>query len=160
MSDAVRLPPGQSIQIIGNRGDMEFTMANHPFIIQFGDRTYLSDMQTGEEWVLNPGRNVIGRKATGTATQQPQPQRGMILVDPAHKGVSRKHMVIDRIDNSHLVFTDTNSSYGTFVPRGHIAKMESAITRRAGMGGSVHISESTEDDDEISRILQLSGMKD
>ncbi|MBT6277203.1 MAG: FHA domain-containing protein [Chromatiales bacterium] len=108
------LPRGESVVITltGTR-EIDMVLARYPFKLVPGDRTYLVD-PSGVDYMLSPGRNTVGRS-----------QECDIVVDAKCREVSRKHLVIDRIDAHTVVLTDL-SSHATRVPASRVVGARTA----------------------------------
>jgi len=101
-----RLPVGEPVMLrLPATGEIEIVLSRHRFKVAVGQRLYLVD-DAGHDYALHHGRNVVGR----------QPGNDIVL-NPAYRDVSRKHLVIDVNDNASLLVTDL-SSHGTFVRGG------------------------------------------
>ena len=114
--DLFSLPRGESIAVtLTGTQEVDLVLARYPFKLIPGDRTYLVD-SNGADHVLRPGRNTVGRS-----------QGCDIMVDAEHREISRKHLVIDRIDAQTVVLTDL-SSHGTRVPASRVVGVRPAAT--------------------------------
>lgn len=85
-------------------GEIEIRLAKHTFRLTGGPPWKLSD-ENGAANELSPGMNVVGRSTDN-----------QVVVDPALRDVSRKHVVIEPRDDGTVLLTDV-SSHGTSVPR-------------------------------------------
>lgn len=133
--DLYVLPRGESIAVtLTGTEEVDLILARFPFKLVPGDRTYLVD-PNGVDYVLSPGRNTIGRS-----------QGCDIMVEVEYREVSRKHLVIDRIDAQTVVLTDL-SSHGTHVPASRVVGARPTSTDShditmvgAGPGASPRVS--------------------
>ena len=78
-------------------------LSRHKFKIVSGQQLHLVD-ENGPDYELQYGRNRVGRE-----------QGNDVIVDPAYRDVSRKHLIIDVESPRHVRLTDL-SSHGTYVP--------------------------------------------
>ena len=78
-------------------------MTKHKCEIEANGEIFFID-QAGRKHVLDLGRNVIGRDASGT-----------VVIDPGLRDVSRMHLVIENLGDNSLQLTDL-SSHGTYIP--------------------------------------------
>lgn len=106
--DLWALPRGESVALtLTGTEEVDLVLGRYPFKLVPGERTYLVD-PNGIDYVLRPGRNTVGRT-----------QGCDVMVDVEYREVSRKHLVIDRIDAQTVVLTDL-SSHGTRVPASRV----------------------------------------
>jgi hypothetical protein len=106
--DLWALPRGESIALtLSGSEEIDLLLGRYPFKLVPGDRTYLVD-PNGIDYVLRPGRNTVGRS-----------QSCDVMVDVEYREISRKHLVIDRIDAQTVALTDL-SSHGTRVPASRV----------------------------------------
>lgn len=114
--DLFVLPRGESIAVtLSGTQEVDLMLARFPFKLVPGDQMYLVDSK-GADYVVRPGRNTVGRS-----------QGCHIMVDADHREISRKHLVIDRIDAQTVVMTDL-SSHGTRVPASRVVGVWPAAT--------------------------------
>ena len=99
------LPRGESIGFtLSDTDHVDITLANYNFrIVNNHDATYLVDSDAGTEVRLRRGRNFIGRDHACD-----------VVVNQSYRKISRKHLVIDSVDQYTTVLTDL-SSHGTRV---------------------------------------------
>ena len=106
--DLWALPRGESIALtLTGTDEVDLILGRYAFKLVPGERTYLVD-PNGIDYVLRPGRNTVGRA-----------QGCDVMVDVEYREISRKHLVIDRIDAQTVVLTDL-SSHGTRVPSSRV----------------------------------------
>ncbi len=99
-----RLPRGETITIqLDGDTNLELVLSRHKFTLVSGQQLYLVD-ENGPDYALSYGRNRVGRE-----------QGNDVIVDPAYRDVSRKHLIIDVESPRHVRLTDL-SSHGTYVP--------------------------------------------
>ncbi len=87
----VHIPPGEAV---------ELRLSVHPFRLYGGQSHYLVD-ENGAEHLLRPGKNMVGRQVDGD-----------VVVDPQLRAVSRRHLIIETIDEETVALTDV-SAHGT-----------------------------------------------
>lgn len=105
-----RLPVGEPVMLkLPASGEVDVVLSRHPFKIVAGGRHYLVD-EAGHDYPLAPGRNVVGRQPGSD-----------VLVDPAYRDISRKHLVIEVGEAGVLLLTDL-SSHGTFIRAGSVTR--------------------------------------
>lgn len=110
-SDVTRLPKGEKVPLTVREGDEVYLfLSKKQYRLSRGDTVKLID-ESGKEWELHPGRNVIGRAPDAD-----------VKVGADSKDISRRHLVIELPDDELALLTDM-SSFGTFVP-------EKALSRR------------------------------
>ncbi len=98
------LPRGQSVGIqLDASGQLDFMLSRYPFTL-IGGKAFLLIDDTGQRHPLHPGKNYVGRQ-----------QGNDVVVDAAHRAVSRRHLIVEPVGESAAVPTDL-SSHGTFVP--------------------------------------------
>ena len=98
------LPRGESVGIqLDAHGQLDFMLSRYPFTL-IGGKAFLLIDETGQRYPLHPGKNYVGR----------QPGND-VVVDAAHRAVSRRHLIVEPVGESAAVLTDL-SSHGTFVP--------------------------------------------
>jgi len=104
------LPRGESIGLtLTGQGVIDLALANCVFALEPGaSGTTLKDLEGGRRYELRRGRNTLGRDHTCD-----------IVVDVNYKEVSRRHLLIDCIDEHTLVLIDM-SSHGTRVPASRV----------------------------------------
>ena len=78
-------------------------LSKHKCEIEANGQVFFID-QAGRKHVLDKGRNVIGRDASGT-----------VIIDSGLRDVSRMHLVIENLGDNSLQLTDL-SSHGTYIP--------------------------------------------
>lgn len=118
------LPRGESIAVtLSGDSAVSVLLGRHVFKLVPGERSLLVT-PNGVEHRLRPGRNTVGRS-----------QACDIAIDPAHREISRKHLVIDRIDAHTVVLTDL-SSHGTRVPAARVVGTRAATPRQEGAAGT------------------------
>ncbi|MDX1514384.1 MAG: FHA domain-containing protein [Gammaproteobacteria bacterium] len=99
-----RLPRGETVTIqLDAEADLQILLSRHKFSIVSGQQLHLVD-ENGTDYALQYGRNRVGRE-----------QGNDVIVDPAYRDVSRKHLIIDVESPRHVRLTDL-SSHGTYVP--------------------------------------------
>ncbi len=77
-------------------------LSRHRFTVVPGRRVYFLD-ENGPDYALKQGRNLIGREPDND-----------VIIDPAYRDVSRKHLIIEVEDGHRVRLTDL-SSHGTYV---------------------------------------------
>lgn len=103
-----RLPKGETVQLrLPEAGDMDIMLSHNHFRLVGGDHFYLVD-EKGADYLLGPGRNVIGRDL-----------RNEVVIDAGYRDVSRVHAIVEPLDARTARVTDL-SSHGTFVPPGSV----------------------------------------
>jgi hypothetical protein len=104
------LPRGESIGLtLSGAEHIDLVLATYAFrIVSSQDTVYLVDRDGGTEVRLRRGRNSIGRD-----------QSCDVVVDHSYREISRKHIIIDCIDQYTAVLTDL-SSHGTRVPASRV----------------------------------------
>jgi hypothetical protein len=104
------LPRGESIGItLAGHVAVDVALANYAFTLETSPLgTALKDLERGIHYDLRRGRNTIGRDRSCD-----------IVVDLNYKEVSRRHLVIDCIDEHTLILIDM-SSHGTRVPASRV----------------------------------------
>jgi len=102
--DFERMPKGESVATTLRSNERIIVMlSKHKCEIEANGQVFFID-QAGRKHVLDHGRNVIGRDASGT-----------VVIDSALRDVSRMHLVIENLGDNSLQLTDL-SSHGTYVP--------------------------------------------
>ena len=100
-----RLPKGEVVEFsIGADEEVEILMAQHRCCIAHKGELVFFD-ERGQDSVLTPGKNIVGRDTSCD-----------IIIDPALRDISRKHLVVELADNV-IRLTDL-SSHGTSIPPG------------------------------------------
>ena len=89
----VRIPRGEAL---------ELKLSEHPFRLYGGRSHYLID-ENGAQHTLRPGKNMVGRQVDGD-----------VVVDPHLRAVSRRHLIIETIDEETVALTDV-SAHGTSI---------------------------------------------
>ena len=104
------LPRGESIGVtLAGQGVIDVALANYTFSLERSPTgAILKDVESGMRYGLRRGRNTIGRDRSCD-----------IVVDLNYKEVSRRHLVIDCIDEHTLILIDM-SSHGTRVPASRV----------------------------------------
>ena len=103
------LPRAESIGInIAGSGAFDLFLAGYPFSMQCGSRPLLVDLNSGEQFPLHRGTNMVGRDPDID-----------LRVNLDYREVSRKHLVIEILDDRTAAFTDL-SSHGTRVPASRV----------------------------------------
>lgn len=98
------LPRGESVGIqLDARCQLDFMLSRYPFTL-IGGKAFLLIDETGQRYPLHPGKNYVGRQSGND-----------VVVDAAHRAVSRRHLIVEPGGESAAVLTDL-SSHGTFVP--------------------------------------------
>lgn len=99
-----RLPKGETIDIPFVRNQaVALRLGRHNFSLVGRDNLRFMG-EEGEQYVLVPGRNIIGRDASAD-----------VVVNASYKDVSRKHLIIET-DGSRIARLTDISSLGTFIP--------------------------------------------
>ena len=96
------LPRGEPINVRVTDQPIEVLLSHHRFELIKGEPFILRDA-LGSEYSLRRGRNTIGRDV-----------HNEIVVDPGFRDVSRKHLVIETMEDDYVQFTDL-SAHGSFV---------------------------------------------
>ncbi|MEM7406991.1 MAG: FHA domain-containing protein [Pseudomonadota bacterium] len=104
------LPRGESIGVtLAGVEHVDVMLATYGFrLVPQADAVYLVDAEGGTEYRLLRGRNAVGRG-----------QGCDVLVDHGYREISRKHLIIDCVDEFTAVLTDL-SSHGTRVPASRV----------------------------------------
>jgi hypothetical protein len=99
-----RMPKGESVNTMLKPKERIIVMlSKHKCELEANGQIFFID-QAGRKHVLDKGRNVIGRDASGT-----------VVIDSGLRDVSRMHLVIDNLGDNSLQLTDM-SSHGTYIP--------------------------------------------
>ena len=99
-----RMPKGESVvTTLKPKERIIILLSKHKCEIEANGEIFFID-QAGRKHVLDLGRNVIGRDASGT-----------VVIDPGLRDVSRMHLVIENLGDNSLQLTDL-SSHGTYIP--------------------------------------------
>lgn len=99
-----RMPKGESVvTTLKPKERIIILLSKHKCEIEANGQIFFID-QAGRKHVLDLGRNVIGRDASGT-----------VVIDPGLRDVSRMHLVIENLGDNSLQLTDL-SSHGTYIP--------------------------------------------
>ena len=98
------LPRGESVGVqLDDQGQLDFMLSRYPFKL-IGGKVFLLIDETGQRYPLHAGKNYVGRE-----------QSNDVVVNSAHRAVSRRHLIVEPIGEHAAVLTDL-SSHGTFVP--------------------------------------------
>ena len=98
------LPHGESVEVqLDAHDQLDFMLSRYPFTL-IGGKAFLLIDETGQRYPLHPGKNYVGRQSGND-----------VVVDAAHRAVSRRHLIVEPVGESAAVLTDL-SSHGTFVP--------------------------------------------
>ncbi|OGT35981.1 MAG: hypothetical protein A2W28_08680 [Gammaproteobacteria bacterium RBG_16_51_14] len=107
--DLERLPKGESVSLSLKSGrEIEILLSKHKCKLIGGDKIQFVD-QSGRNYTLKQGRNVIGRDSIST-----------VMLDPALRDISRLHLVIEIDGENRMQLTDL-SSHGTFMAARYLA---------------------------------------
>jgi hypothetical protein len=99
-----RVPKGEAIIVQIDQGQaIDLMLSKHPFRLAVGTDVTLTD-EAGNVHRLQEGKNIVGRDAVCN-----------VVVDASLRDVSRLHLIIERLGQGSLRFTDL-SSHGTFLP--------------------------------------------
>ncbi|MCK5667955.1 MAG: FHA domain-containing protein [Gammaproteobacteria bacterium] len=99
-----RMPKGESVTAtLKSKERIIVMLSKHKCEIEANGQVFFID-QAGRKHVLDKGRNVIGRDASGT-----------VVIDSGLRDVSRMHLVIENLGDNSLQLTDL-SSHGTYIP--------------------------------------------
>lgn len=99
-----RMPKGESVTTALKPSERIIVMlSKHKCEIEANGQVFFID-QAGRKHVLDKGRNVIGRDASGT-----------VVIDSGLRDVSRMHLVIENLGENLLQLTDL-SAHGTYIP--------------------------------------------
>jgi len=99
-----RMPKGESVITTLKHNERIIVMlSKHKCEIEANGQVFFID-QAGRKHVLDKGRNVIGRDASGT-----------VVIDSGLRDVSRMHLVIENLGENSLQLTDL-SAHGTYIP--------------------------------------------
>ena len=105
MSDIERMPKGEAITVtLDPDEEINILLSKHKCRITAKDDIEFTD-QSGRTYVLNRGRNVVGRDTASN-----------IVMEPKLRDISRLHLVIENYGNNTLQLTDL-SSHGTSIPK-------------------------------------------
>ena len=108
-NDYERLPKGEAVMIqLGQGKEIDIRLSRHKCALSSRNGMVFID-QSGKQYSLNKGKNVIGRDANST-----------IRIDSALRDVSRLHLIIENMGDNILQVTDM-SSHGTFMPASQLA---------------------------------------
>lgn len=88
---------------LNSRGQRDFTLSRYAFTL-IGGKAFLLIDETGQRYLLHPGKNYVGR----------QPEND-VTVDAAQCAVSCRDLIVEPVGESAAVLTDM-SPHGTFVP--------------------------------------------
>lgn len=103
-SEFERMPKGESIITTLKPSERFIIMlSKHKCEVEANGQVFFID-QAGRKHVLDKGRNVIGRDASGT-----------VVIDSGLRDVSRMHLVIENLGENSLQLTDL-SAHGTYIP--------------------------------------------
>jgi hypothetical protein len=101
----VEMPRGETIAVRLRSGEaLDLRLSGHPFRLYAGRRFYLID-ETGEQHLLRPGKNMVGRQADGD-----------VVVPTELRAVSRRHLIIETLGEDCALLTDV-SAHGTSIPQ-------------------------------------------
>ena len=99
-----RMPKGESVITTLKPSERIIVMlSKHKCEIEANGQVFFID-QSGRKHVLDKGRSVIGRDASGT-----------VVIDAGLRDVSRTHLVIENLGDNSLQLTDL-SAHGTYIP--------------------------------------------
>lgn len=99
-----RMPKGEAVTITMKPGEeIDLILSKHPCKLSAIEKLAFLD-QKGHRYLLQKGRNVIGRDSAST-----------IILDPGLRDVSRLHLMIEMFDDQTVQVTDL-SSHGTYIP--------------------------------------------
>ena len=99
-----RMPKGEAvIATLKPKERLIIMLSKHKCEIEANRQIFFID-QAGRKHVLDLGRNIIGRDASGT-----------VVIDPGLRDVSRMHLVIENLGDNSLQLTDLSSN-GTYIP--------------------------------------------
>ncbi len=99
-----RMPKGESVITTLKPSEHIIVMlSKHKCEIEANGQVFFID-QVGRKHVLDKGRNVIGRDASGT-----------VIIDSGLRDVSRMHLVVENLGDNSLQLTDL-SAHGTYIP--------------------------------------------
>lgn len=105
-----RMPKGEVISLnIADGKEVEIRLSKHKCKISNKHGIVFVD-QSGKEFPLIKGRNVIGRDTSST-----------VKIDSSLRDISRLHLLIENIGNNHLQLTDM-SSHGTYMHPAQLAQ--------------------------------------
>ncbi|MCG8324481.1 MAG: FHA domain-containing protein [Thiotrichales bacterium] len=113
--DMTRMPKGEAVTINLMPGkEVDIFLSKHECKLKGGDQLEFID-QSGQNYALKDGRNVVGRDAVST-----------IRMDQGLRDISRLHLVIEKHGNNQISLTDL-SSHGTYLPLKFIAEHSNTV---------------------------------
>ena len=99
-----RLPKGETVELdLEEDHAIDLLLGKHQCRILLQDRLLFVD-QSGHDFELHVGRNVVGRDASSD-----------VIIDASLRDVSRKHLIVESDGAHQLKLTDI-SSHGTSLP--------------------------------------------
>ena len=103
-ADFVQLPRGETIEVqCSALNELPIMLSRYRFrIVNDGELRLVS--ADGNRFELGIGKNVVGRYGGNK-----------VALDPGYRDISRKHLVVERVDEHTLRLTDL-SAHVTFVP--------------------------------------------
>lgn len=114
-SDMARMPKGEAVTINLEPGkEVDILLSKHECKLKGGDQIEFID-QNGKNYVLQNGRNVVGRDAVST-----------IHMEQGLRDISRLHLVIEKVGANQLSLTDL-SSHGTYLPLKYIEEHSNTV---------------------------------
>lgn len=100
-----QLPRGETVEVrLGVDGELPIMLSRHPFRLIKGEEFCLIADDTGQDFPLREGKNILGRM-----------QGNQVVLNSGYRDVSRKHLVVEAVDDKWVRLTDL-SAHGTFVP--------------------------------------------
>ena len=105
-----RMPKGEIISLnLAHGKEVDIRLSKHKCKLSNKHGIVFID-QTGNEFPLIKGKNVIGRDTSST-----------VKIDSSLRDISRLHLLIENIGNNHLQLTDM-SSHGTYMHPSELAQ--------------------------------------
>lgn len=99
------LPRGETVRLrFSERTEIPIRLSSHAFTLVAGKDFYLAD-EHGSSFPIRQGKNLVGRHSDCD-----------VVIQPFYCGVSRKHLIIERVSDSVAMLTDL-SSHGTYVSK-------------------------------------------
>lgn len=114
-SEYSRLPKGEALLVTigdGQRANIRFSKHSFQIANESGDLVIYDDQD--RDYPLQPGKNIIGRDSVCN-----------VVIDNVYRDVSRIHLIIEKVEDGRIRFTDL-SSHGTFLPHRFLSSRQEA----------------------------------
>ncbi|MDH3314347.1 MAG: FHA domain-containing protein [Gammaproteobacteria bacterium] len=99
------LPRGETVRLrFDDRIEIPIRLSSHSFTLVAGTNFYLMD-EHGSSFPIRQGKNLVGRHPDCD-----------VVIQSFYCGVSRKHLIIEKVSDSVALLTDL-SSHGTYVSK-------------------------------------------